>query len=312
MTAVETGSTGRGGGRLLGRLAAWWDGEPEVDAPPPHSRTIAPPLPAPPAPAADLRSWTVDRIEAAQALYGQGWLAPGGEAFYGELIKPLSLDASQSVVIHGAALGAAARLVARETEAWVDALEERPAVAAEAARQIKASGAAKKVVVIANAPQNAPIKPRSRNAVIAFESLHRATDSEASLASLRSMLRPGGQFLLTDFTRKGEPDGALLRWARTAEVEPSLQSPEGLRTMLERQDLEVRVFEDRSESFCRAAVGALQELLKRVEREPVPSRMRARLVWEIEALTHLLRAFESGSLGYARAYATAPTPRILR
>ena len=297
---------------LLGRLAAWWEG---VDA--------AAPLEAPAvaereesAPVerreVDLRKWSAERLEAAQLLYGRGWLSPGGEALYTELLKCLLLDANQSVVQHGAALGGLARMIARQSDAWVEAQEENPLLAAEATRQVKAAGMTKKVAVLDTAVQAGAVKPRSRHAVVSSEALYRVQDKKAELAALRAMLKPGGQFVLTDFVRKGAGAEAIARWARCEASEPHFATADELKALLQAQGLDVRVFEDRSQDYCRAALNELQAFLRSMETSPVRQPLRGYLIWEIEVLTQKLQAIDSGAIGFQRIFALAPAQKPAR
>jgi cyclopropane fatty-acyl-phospholipid synthase-like methyltransferase len=260
----------------------------------------------------DLRSWSAERIEAAQLLYGEGWLSPGGEALYAELTQCLLLDANQTVVQHGAGLGGLARMIARDSEAWIEAQEASPLLSAEAIRLNKAAGLGKKVEVLAAPMEGGRFKPGSRHAVVSCEALYRAPDKAAELAALCAMLKPGGQLLLTDFIRKGAGADAVARWARCEASEPHFIPADELRALLENQGLDVRVFEDRSQDFCRCALADLQALLKRMESAPVRQSMRGWLVWEIEVLTQKLQAIDSGAIGFQRVFALAGGQRIDR
>jgi hypothetical protein len=296
---------------LLGRLAAWWQG---AETPPPLE-TSAEVVEAPHAvrqAAVDLRSWSAERLEAAQYVYGAGWTSAGGETLYRELMKSLPLGVNDSVVLHGAALGGLASLIARESEAWVEAQEEDPLLAAEAARQVKAAGLAKKIVVLPKPLQSSGVKPGSRIAAISCEMFHRTLNKKAELATLCAMLKPGGQLLLTDFVSKGASAEAIGRWARCETAEPHFVTVEELKALLRAQGLDVRVCEDRSQDHCRAALGSLQALLRNMETSPVRKSLRGWLIWEVEVLTQKLQALDSGAIGFQRVFALAPGRKVER
>ena len=306
------GRAGHERGSLLGRLAAWWEG---VEAAAPlEAPVLADPEEAVPVERReiDLRKWSAERLEAAQLLYGRGWLSPGGEALYSELLKCLLLDASQTVVQHGAALGGLARMISRQTDAWVEAQEEEPLFAAEATRQIKAAGMSKKVTVLDAPVQGGAVKPRTRHAVVSSEALYRVKNKKAELASLRAMLKPGGQLVLTDFVRKGAGAEAIGRWARCEASEPHFATADELKGLLQAEKLDVRVFEDRSQDYCRAALSDLQAFLRSMETSPVRQPLRGYLIWEIEVLTQKLQAIDSGAIGFQRIFALAPTQATAR
>ena len=298
-------------GSLLARLAAWWQGD---EAPPPFEAPAAPAQ----APLAvgrtevDLRSWSAERLETAQHVYGAGWISAGGETLYRDLMKCLLLGANDSVVLHGAALGGLACLIARESDAWVEAQEENPLLAVAAARHAKTAGLARKVTVLPAALQSSGVKPGSRHAAISCETFYRTRNKKAELAALSAMLKPGGQLLLTDFVRKGAGAEAIGRWARCEATEPHFVKADDLKALLEAQGLDVRVCEDRSQDYCRNALASLQALLHGIEASPVRKGLRGWLIWEIEVLTQKLQALDSGAIGFQRVFALAPGRKVQR
>ena len=300
---------------LLGRFAAWWEGveaAPEVELPAASSPGQPKPAAKPPGPQVDLLNWSADRLEAAQQIYGPGWLSAGGEPLYAELMKCLLLDATHTVVVHGAGLSGFASLLARETDAWIEAQEEDPLLAAEGARLVKTAGLAKKVVALTGPLQSCGVKPHSRQAAVSCEQFYRVKDKKAQLAALCGMLKPGGQLLLTDFVLKGGDAEAIGRWARCEAGEPHFMKAGELKALLQSQGMDVRICEDRTQDYCRAALGALQELLRQMESAPVRQGLRGWLVWEIEVLTQKLQALDSGAIGFQRAFALVPSQKVER
>lgn len=297
---------------LVGRLVAWWEGAEQEPAPEaPLVRADEAPRPAKPT-EVELRSWSAERLEIAQLLYGPGWTSPGGETLYAELLKTVLLSAGDSVLLHGAALGGLGQTIARTSDAWVEAQESDPLLAAEASRQVKAAGLAKKMRVLPSPLAGCGIKLASRHAAVSLETLYRTEDKKAELAALGATLKPGGQFLLTDFVRKGAGAEALGRWARCEAASPHFVTAAELKSLLEAQGFEVRVFEDRSQDYCRVALAALQSLLRSIETSPVRPDLRGWLVWEIEVLTQKLQALDSGAIGFQRAFALAPGRKVDR
>ena len=97
-------------------------------APPPRCRACRS-LPAPSlVPDAALAEdddpvWPSARISVAEALWGEGFLFPGGADEVLRLAKPLGLSAASSLLLIGAGSGGAPRRIAAEFGVWVTGYE---------------------------------------------------------------------------------------------------------------------------------------------------------------------------------------------
>src|ERR1700744_3627277 len=67
--------------------------------------------------------WPSARISVAEALWGEGFLFPGGSAEVLRLAKPLGLSAASSLLMIGAGPGGAPRRIATEFGCWVTGFE---------------------------------------------------------------------------------------------------------------------------------------------------------------------------------------------
>lgn len=210
---------------LRARLHAWWEGYDLASGAPQPDRAKpekGKPAEAPAAKAkrtrpGEARGWTPERIATAQRLFGAGCSFPGGEPFVQDFIKPLGLDETMSVVDLGAGLGTMARVIAKETGAWVDAVEPNPLLAGEAEELAKHAGLGKRAAVVKAPLAKCGIKPHSRDAIVSREAFYLAPDKAALYAEAKRLLKPAGQLLFIDFMRKS-PDAnraALEAWAAT-------------------------------------------------------------------------------------------------
>ena len=67
--------------------------------------------------------WDSYRVALAQAVWGEGFLAPGGRDFLSALVKPLELQPGMSLLELGAGLGGGGRVLAKRFRVLVNGLE---------------------------------------------------------------------------------------------------------------------------------------------------------------------------------------------
>jgi hypothetical protein len=70
--------------------------------------------------------WPSARISMAEALWGEGFLFPGGAAETLRLAKPMGLSAASSLLLLGAGSGGAPRHIASELGVWVTGYDANP------------------------------------------------------------------------------------------------------------------------------------------------------------------------------------------
>ena len=74
--------------------------------------------------------WPSARIGIAEALWGEGFLCPGGAAETLRLAKPMGLSAASSLLLLGAGSGGSIRSIATSLGVWVSGFEANPRLAA--------------------------------------------------------------------------------------------------------------------------------------------------------------------------------------
>lgn len=102
------------------------------------SRRADPPSPATPPPGA----WTLPRLRVVEALWGEGFLLPGGAEEVLRLAVPLGLSAASSVLLLGVGSGGPSVRLAGDLGVWVHGHEADPFLAEMAARRIQRAGVA--------------------------------------------------------------------------------------------------------------------------------------------------------------------------
>jgi len=292
------------------RFKAWWNG----DAPPgtapagvPHGAAAAPAAaPPPPLPG----GWTAERAAVVQRLFGEGQALPGGAAALHELLVPLGLKDRHSVVELGSRFGFAARKVVQDTGAYVDAFEAEPALAEVQERLNRASGLGRKLVLLPEPPRAETLKPDSRDAVLGFEALAReGTDDMALLTLVRQALRPGGQLLLVELLYRETPAAPEPALAALNRLEPQPLCPAvlpDLRARLEMLGFDVRIAEDITAPYCKAAKEALLRLDEGLRQHPPAAEQGRWLLREVECWARRVALLKAGRIGAFRLYACIP------
>jgi hypothetical protein len=118
---------------------------------PPPAAMSAEPTPSlvPDAPLAedDDPLWPSARISMAEALWGEGFLFPGGGAEVLRLAKPLGLTAASSLLLIGAGTGGPPRRIAAEFGVWVTGYEANPRLTALANERSQRAGQGRRAQV---------------------------------------------------------------------------------------------------------------------------------------------------------------------
>ena len=91
--------------------------------------------------------WPSARISVAEALWGEGFLFPGGGAEALHLAKPLGLSAASSLLLVGAGSGGAPRCIAAEFGVWVTGYEANPRLVALANERSQRAGLGRRAQV---------------------------------------------------------------------------------------------------------------------------------------------------------------------
>jgi len=293
------------------RLKAWWYGY-ELEPVRPSAAAVAAaeaeekePEPAEmPAPGPQ-RGWSEERIHAIQMVLGPGCHSPDVAARTAELIAPAGLTSAMTVLELGAGLGLGARTIARQTGAWVDAIESNPKLM-EAARALGTDIEEDRKVTLSSSALDEPEIMRHRRDLILFrDGLHRYSDPKKVLEQLRALLKPTGKLFLTDFVLPENGSRKDLKeWIDQHEEPVNLWKPTELRQALTVLGLEVHLARNESAAYASQTLHAIQGFAQRLEDEPVPHAWREWVMVEIEYWARIVTLLERGKLQHIRITAS--------
>ena len=160
--------------------------------------------------------WPSARIGIAEALWGEGFLSPGGATETLRLAKPMGLSAASSLLLLGAGSGGSTRSIATSLGVWVSGFEANPRLAALANERSIRAGLGKRAQVETWDPDAPKFPLHYYHHGMALEPLHGARP-EPTLAALSLALKPGGQLVLVELVADLQLDAAdptVAAWAR--------------------------------------------------------------------------------------------------
>ncbi len=253
---------------------------------------------------ASVPPWERGALRIQQMIWGEGFLIPGGAERVAELVKPLGLDESMSVLEVGCGLGGQARLIAREHGAWVTGIEADRELAEAARLMSEKEGVGKRALVHPFDPETVEFRQRAFDVALSTDALYRIANKDRLLYTVSEALKGRCQILVVDYLRGDAPeDAALTAWAEAERDPPELWSEREYRTCFNDLKFEVRVCHDVSRHLRQCIVGGFARYLDRAARAGVAPDLQAPLVAEVERWTRTVAALDSGSLRAVRLYA---------
>src|SRR5579871_6445598 len=138
---------------LLGRHAAPAGAAPDVVVPSSFVADTA-------LPDDDDPVWPSARIAVVEALWGEGFLFPGGREETLRLAAPLGLSAASSLLLAGAGSGGGPRAIAAEMGGWVSGYEANPRLVELANERSQRGGLGRRAAVAVWDPETPRFPPR--------------------------------------------------------------------------------------------------------------------------------------------------------
>lgn len=297
-------------GRLGSRLKAWWNGE-ELEANNSNSEsreqhtgeTEDENFPSP----SGVAEWTPQRIASIQCLYGEGVDSPSAAERVRHLINPVGLNEQMTVLEIGARLGTAARLIAKETGAWVDGLEPNEALVEEAMRLSAMEGLTKKAVVRDMKLNDPEIQEHKRDAIIARECLYQMEDREGLFKSLVKLLKPSSHLLVSEFLivpSKGKEERAA--WNALHSEAPLLFELNDIRGAMKNVAFDVRIAKDETKAYKAMLLNDIRQFGETIQKKTLPRELQEWVMWEVEYWARTFDVLNAGGITLHRIHAVSP------
>jgi phosphoethanolamine N-methyltransferase len=138
-------------------------------------------------------------IDMLQAIWGEGFLSPGGPPEVARVIGAHDLRGKAVLDIGCGAGGIDIALVTAHGAGYVTGLDVEDSVLTHARGLVARAGLAERIGLIKVAPGPLPFPPGSFDVVFSKDSIVHIPDKAALMAEVFRVLRPGGWFLASDW-----------------------------------------------------------------------------------------------------------------
>ncbi len=243
-------------------------------------------------------AWSQERIQAAESIWGEGYImpGPGGAKDMLSLTRPLNLTSESSLLLMGAGSGGPAQTLVSSFGARVTTVEANQQLAALAnTRLARAPQIASKVTPLEWLGPLPAIRPQAFDRSLALWPLRGEADPSALLARLFRSLRPWGQIVLVEMIADMPLDPAdpvVAGWSLLERRSPLLPSEADMGKMLKAQGMNIKRAEDVSEQHAKLALSGWDAAVRAMQDKRPTRSQAARLVSEAELWLLRLRLLQ--------------------
>jgi SAM-dependent methyltransferase len=234
-------------------------------------------------------------LAAAELLWGEGFLVPGGPEHILDLVRPLHLGAGGLLVDVAAGLGGPARVIARRTGAWVTGLERSPDAAARGMALSTSVGLAREAAIRPYNPDALELERHAFDAAFARFASWELAERERFLRCVIDGLARGGRMLLVDLVAGGEGGEAFQSWRDAAGLPPPLWTADQYTDCLAAAGMEVHFTLDVTpthRALLREGWRRLAARLDGLDAETLAAVADVTRLWQTQAA-----ALDAGALG---------------
>lgn len=246
--------------------------------------------------------WSSARIGVAEALWGEGFLFPGGAVEILRLANPMGLTAASSLLLVGAGTGGPPRHIATELGVWVTGYEENAHLVTMANERSVRAGLGRRAQVELWNPSAQKFPRHYYHHGIAIEPL-RGAKPEPALAAIALALKSGGQFVLVEVVADVPLDPAdpvVATWARLDHRPAEVPSELAITRLLGHLGFDVRIVEDLSRRHMRYAIEGWRRAVQAMQSGHPTMRQVAVVVHEAELWLARFRLMRAGKLRLVR------------
>ncbi|MEX0583358.1 MAG: methyltransferase domain-containing protein [Sneathiella sp.] len=291
------------------RLKAWWDGydleptETSVEAIEEAERAAVaedgPPT---------VKGWSISRQRSVVTLFGEGMTRCIPDDAKSKLTKPLGINNKLSVAELGSGLGGFAHWVSKEYDAYVTGYDQDQILQDAAIEMTTMAGLNRKINFFHCDFEDFNPKQRSVDVVYASEALFPVKNKAQCFAAVHRMLRPSGQFMMSDYMledAEGDVPG-LKDWIAAEPLTPHLIDVQETRKLLTAAGFEVSIAENVTPEYKANVLRAFADYATRTSNGEKSGHLHDWILKEGEMWMRRIKMIESGHLKVFRVYARKP------
>jgi len=241
--------------------------------------------------------WPANRLNVIEKLWGLGYTTPGGADFVKLLLPMLGLDEKKSLLLLGAGLGGICETIAEDTGVWITGYEPDKELAKMGQESMKRAGLQRKAPIRFDSMEALKLKPKSFDAMMAFDAIHSVKDKKALFMAVSDGLRIDGEMLFISYVLPdtNPPSDKVKIWSRHQSLPPQLWPQEAMLAMLKGCNLDVRPPDDITQDYRNKVLKAWMDFLSNMKKDELLT-IAADLVSECERWADLITAIDSGGL----------------
>jgi SAM-dependent methyltransferase len=162
-----------------------------------------------------------------QAIWGRGFLSPGGPEEIARLIGDADLTGASVLDIGSGAGGAAMTLIRAHGAGYVTGMDVEDTVITHARALIAAEGLTSSIGFVKAAPGPLPFPPNSFDVVFSKDSLVHIPDKHPLMAEVFRVLKPGGRFIASDWliSHDAPPSPQMATYIASEDLDFGMTSP---------------------------------------------------------------------------------------
>ncbi len=243
----------------------------------------------------------------AEAVWGEGFLLPGGAAWAEATAKVLGLAAGHSVLDLNAGLGGAARQIATGTGATVTGLVGDSLLARLGNDRCLAAGLGERASVAVFDPERFRLD-RRHDAMFVHEGLFAVLRKDEAFGALGAGLKSHGALLMTDYVMTHSSGGGRVIGAWRS-GEPQVPRPWTIAQTVERLKrlgFELQAAQDISAAYRREVLSAWSRFAATLRQRKGAPLARDAVIAEGELWTRRIDALDTGDLRLYRFHAIGP------
>ena len=284
------------------RLKAWWDGL-EVQLPKKQvkEKKKSHGVRAPDA----QKPWNDARIGLVQEVWGDGFDRPGGSDLIVDLVKPLGLDSSMTVLDIGAGLGGGTRAICKAFDVWITGLEQNADLAQVGQELSNIAGMGKKAPIYKEDFEQLDLKERGYDCIFSHETIFQVHDKATLMDMIEYGLKPGGHLVFTDYVladvRSESAD--MKGWRERETLEPHLWNINDYREKLKELKLDIRISENITPRIVTCIKDGWAKYMENAKKSGSLEENGDLIMREAELWMRRLKVLESGELKMYRFHA---------
>ncbi len=197
-----------------------------------------------------------------EAMWGEGFLSPGGPDEVARVLEGIDLRGKRVLDIGCGSGGITAMLAYAYGASEVVGVDVEAPPCAAARALAKRKGVAERVAIRQVKPGGLPLPDQSFDIVFSKDSIVHIEDKEALSADVFRVLRPGGWFVASDWltSQDGEPSEAMKYYLKCEDLDFGMASPQRYRKALKAAGFQKIELRNRNKWYRKESARELKRL----------------------------------------------------